>query len=364
MLRELVPALFLIAACGSEKAALPAVGEAAAPVLGVRVTKPKESIGPELVRVSGVLRAKQESVLSAPATGTIARLFVQVGDRVKKGQALVQLDTSDVELQVDIAKAARSAAEAGLEVAATELERVKQLRSTDAAPVAVLDRTIASHKQAAAGLAQADAALRVAQESLRDHTLRAPFDGVITQRLKSIGETVAMMPPTSIIAIVDSQNLEVRAQVPESIVDLIGVGVVAHGLVSPSGKPFDAKVTSVGAVVDPATRTVEVLADLTSPISKEMRPSALVALDLSELAKDEALAGLYLPAQAVHIEGERRFVFVVQDGVATEREITVEPVTPGLVRVRQGIEAKDEVVVEGQNGLKSGTKVRVANEAS
>jgi multidrug efflux pump subunit AcrA (membrane-fusion protein) len=154
----------------------------------------------------------------------------------------------------------------------------------------------------------------------------------------------------------------VRAMVPEAVVDRVKVGAVVKCTLNPSGAPFEAKVANLGAVIDPQSRTVEVLADvLPSKDGTVLRPGALVELDFSAAAGGEgpAMAGLFLPSQAVNAKGQDGFVWVVQDGKAVRRDVKVQRVLPGYVRVLSGLEAKDQVVADASLPLQDGTALQV-----
>jgi multidrug efflux pump subunit AcrA (membrane-fusion protein) len=131
------------------------------------------------------------------------------------------------------------------------------------------------------------------------------------------------------------------------------VGQQLRGRALPGGSSFQAKVTAVGAVVDPSTRAVEVLADVAQR-GGALRPGGLVEVDVGGVAAGE---GPLVPAQAVVHAGDKRFVWVVADGAAARREVQVEPVTPQWVRVRAGVGVDDPIVVEGGAGLVDGQRV-------
>jgi RND family efflux transporter MFP subunit len=337
------------------KASLPA-SSGATVAIGVRAQPPQQRLEGNVTRATGQLRARLEAILSAPATGTVAHMNVKVGDRVKKGQVLMQLDVSNMLIALDQAKAAKDMAAAALENASTELARTQQLRQAESVPQSVLDRVVAGKRQAEAAFAQADAALRLAQETLSDHTLRAPFEGVVTARLKNVGDTVAMMPPTPILALTQVDDLEVRLPVPESLVDTLAPGLVLKGKVSPAGTPFEARVTTIGAVVDLQSRTVEVLADVVGKPGAALRPGALVEMDLSS---SESLAGLFLPSQALLKDTTGSYVWVVEGERTVRRDVQAEPATPQFVRVHRGLGVEDRVVVDGAAALAAGTLVQV-----
>lgn len=283
---------------------------------------------------------------------------VQVGDKVKKGQVLAVLDASNVVISVEQARAVKQAADAALELATSSLERTRKVAESGGVAAAGLDQAVIGQKQAAAQAAQAAAGLRLAEEMLRDHSITAPFEGVITARTKNVGDSVAMTPSTPIFTIVDTTGLEVRAQVPESVVDKVHVGTKTQGTLSPSGTRFDVQVAVVGAVVDATNRTVEVLADVVGEPSAALRPGALVELDFSTAAEADD-KGLFLPTQAVSSRGQEGFVWVVQDGTVRKRDVRVERVLPGYVRILQGLGADERVLADSSLDVKEGTAVRV-----
>ncbi|HET9449681.1 MAG TPA: efflux RND transporter periplasmic adaptor subunit [Aggregicoccus sp.] len=348
---------------GGDKPALPRAGEAAASAVGVRALTPSTKLTASVLQATGTVRSKQEATLSAQVSGTITRVNVKVGDKVKKGQVLAQLDTSNVRIAVEQARAAKAAADAQLDGATTEVERARTLAQGGSLARAGLDKAEVGFRQAQAGAAQAAAALKNAEEMLRDTSVLAPFDGVITTRTRNVGDYVAMMPPTPIFGLVDVEGLEVRALVPEAVVDRVKVGGRVKGTLNPSGAPFEAKVANLGAVIDPQSRTVEVLADvLPSKEGTVLRPGALVELDFTAAAGGEGaqdLAGLFLPSQAVSAKGQDGFVWVVQGGKAVRRDVKVQRVLPGYVRVLSGLEVKDQVVADASLPLQDGTALQV-----
>jgi RND family efflux transporter MFP subunit len=355
-LLPLLSLLLLAAACGKrDKAALP---KDAGPtgVVGVRAVKPLPG-ETALTRATAELRARREAVLSPEVSGRLARIAADVGDVVRKGDVLAELSSSSAALQVEQAKAAKAMAEAGLRAAETEQKRTAELAKGDAAPPAVVDRVNTAVDQARAGLQQATAAVGMAEDYLAKHFLRAPFDGVVTMRMKSAGEFVAMMPPTPVFAMVDAASVEVRVAVPETIVDLLKPGVELDGSLSPSGKPFRARVRVVGAAVEAGTRTVDVRADVVGKLPVEARPGSMAELTLG--AKG-SIAGLFIPSDAVHGEGIDTHVFTVEGDKLRRRKTQVERLNPGQVRIVAGIGADELVVVEGAAGLSDGATVRVA----
>jgi RND family efflux transporter MFP subunit len=348
--------LLLVACHGKEKAALPTEAGPTG-VIGVRAVKPKSGEA-ALTRATAELHARRDAVLSPEVSGRIARTLVDVGDRVRRGDVLVELSSSTAALGVEQAKASKAMADAGFKAAETEQKRTLELAQGDAAPQALVDRVATGLEQARAGLQQATVAVAMAQDFYGKHFLRAPFDGVVTARYKSAGEFVTSMPATPVVALVDVGSVELRIAVPETIVDVLKPGAMLDGTLSPSGKPFQARVRVVGTVVEPGNRTVDVRADVVGQLPTEARPGAIAELTL---AAKGAVAGLFLPSDAVHGEGAETFVFAVEGDKLRRRKVQVERLNPGQVRIATGIGADELIVTEGAAGLSDGATVRVSD---
>lgn len=354
---SLLAAALALASCSKAgQAALPAAAPAEAAAVGVKVVKASGD-GGALLRATGELRARHEAAVCAEASGRILRFTVDVGSRVRKGEVLMELDASAARIQVQQAQAARAVAEAALRGVQADRRRVEELVRGDAASAASLEKLQLAEQQAAAAVQQAGVAVAAAEDQLARNTVRAPFDGVVTARTKSAGEYVSMMPPTQVLALVDVATVEVRAPVPEAVVDLLSPGDLLEATVSPSGKPFRARVRAIGSAVDAGARTVEVRADPVGPLFKELRPGAIVEVRLG--ARTEGTARVFLPADAVRQEEGKSVVFAVVADAAHRREVQVERVSPGTVRVVSGLAAGDAVVQSGGAGLADGARVRV-----
>jgi RND family efflux transporter MFP subunit len=354
-LAPLAAALALAACERSDRAALPAASSAEASATGVKVVKPQTDAG-AVLRATGELRARNEAVLSSEASGRILRFGVDVGSRVRKGDVLMELDASTTRIQVEQARAALAVAEAAHRSVVADVKRTEELSRGGAASAATLEKLQIAEQQAAAAMRQAAAAVAAAEDALAKNSIRAPFDGVITARTKSAGEFVGMTPPTAVLAMVDLSTLELRVPVPEALVGLLAPGAVLDAIVSPSGKPFQAKVRSIGATVESATRTVDVRADVGGTLFPELRPGAIAEIRLkTALAK---AVGVFLPAEAVQQSGGKSWVWAVAADAAHRREVEVQRLTPGTVRVLSGLGPDDRVVADGGAGLTEGARVR------
>jgi RND family efflux transporter MFP subunit len=350
------------AGCDSARAeavALPArTTGAARAAVGVRALAPQTRLGPDVLQASGVVRSRREATMSAPATGRIVNIFVDVGDRVKSGQPLAQIDAAMATLAVEQAVAAERVAEVALEAARIDLDRATKLHEAGTLPDASFEHADNAHRQAVASLERARAAARAQRQDLGDHTVRAPFAGVVTARAHEVGDTVTMMPPTPIVTITDVDHLELRAAVPEGIAASVHEGQTLLAKTSPDGAPLESKIRVVGSVVDASTRTVEVIADVTAAPRGMPRPGTLVGVEIGA----ESVPGPFLPASAV-FQGDdgKPFVWIVDGDVAHRRTVEVQPVAPGTVRVTKGL-ASELVIVEGGSALREDATVHVASD--
>jgi len=333
--------LAVLSGCHSAgKASLPEAGTAAH---AVRVGKPSTRLETGLARATGPVRAREDAVLASKVTGQIKRVRVSVGDRVKAGQPLVDLDGAMAAISVENGQAAVRLGEANLAGAERELKRAQSLSDQEAIADAGLDRIKTARDVAAAQLDQARAGLRMAQQQLADTVLVAPFDGVVTGRFKNAGDFVSAMPLTPMVAVSGVDHLEARLAVPEGVEPFVKVGQAVVGVTSPGGLKVQGTVRVKNAALDPASRTVEVLVDLVQPAGAPLRPGTLLNVDFGGFGDQD---GLYLPATAVRGEGSGASVLVVADGKAQPRPVQITQINPGVVAVRGGLDASAAVILD------------------
>ena len=332
----------LLSACGgrAEKASLPPATPA---VRAVRVAKPAARLETGLGRATGAIRAHEDATLSAKATGQIKRLRVEVGDRVRAGAPLIEMDSTNARIQLENARAAERLAAASLAEAERELARAKVLFEQQSLPQAGLDKAQTGLEMAEAQLGQARAAVRGAEQAVADATIVAPFAGMVTARWRNAGDTVTLMPVTPILAITDVDHLEAKLAVPEAIESFVKPGGRVDGVTTPGGQRFQATVRVKGGVVDPATRSIEVLADVAEVEGPPLRPGTLVNIDFGAFGSG---GEVFVPSSAVRTEGEKSYVLVVASGKAERRDVEAAQVNPGTVAVKKGLDAQADVILD------------------
>jgi RND family efflux transporter MFP subunit len=235
-------AVLLVAACSTGEAKKPGLPPAkgvdgsAAPVIPGPPAPAKAATGPAAAtsatagRYIATALPKHSAELGPKLSGTLSAVMVDEGDRVKKGQTLFRLDTRSIQLNVASADAALQGAKIARDNAERELERQRQLAAKGTISAAVLERHESSFNAAVNGVSQAEVGLSMAKRGSTDSSVLSPIDGIVARKLKSVGETVTMMPPTVVVVIQDQSTLELRARVPETALKLVREGetIQAH----------------------------------------------------------------------------------------------------------------------------------------
>lgn len=280
----------------------PATGSGAAPLPELRLPRSGDATNvstPTQGHATGSLFPKAEAQLAPNASGVISKITVDEGDRVKKGQVVVQLDARDAGLRLQQARAALEAAQVALAGVQVEYDRTKSLFEKNAIARAVWDQVQNRYDAAKVGVQQAQVAVSMAAKMSTDTTLRSPIDGVVTAKPKNVGEMVTMMPPTIVIVIQDQSSLELRFRVPERELPSFEVGKEVAARIGGLDVRRSAKIHRVNPTVDPRTRTLEVVAMIDNA-DGALRPGLLVEIDYrnSTTAGSGSNPALEAPAKA------------------------------------------------------------------
>jgi RND family efflux transporter MFP subunit len=187
---------------------------------------------------------------------------VAEGDRVRRGQVLFRLDSAQVELAIEQAKAALAAAKVQAQSSQTLFERVKALHERGAATPDAFDQAKAQVDSAESAVVQAQASLALASHRLNNMVVSSPIDGVVAEKRMNLGETATLMPPSVVLVIQNVDMLELRARLPEVALASVQVGSTLSASFPALGKKRDVKIKRIAPTVDPRTRTIEIVADV------------------------------------------------------------------------------------------------------
>ena len=268
---------------GGARSAAPAF-VSIAPVRSERVSQKLEALGNA--------RANESVDISSKTSNVVTAVMFRDGERVRRGQVLVQLD--DAQARADVA-----AAEAAVAESERLYDRSRELMRTEALSKAQFDQLEATLKANRARLSAASA-------RLQDTVIRAPFSGRVGLRRVSVGTLIS--PGDVITTLDDTSVIKLDFSVPENFLATLreGLAVRASAPAFP-GRTFTGKVASIDSRVDMNTRSVTVRALLANE-DGALRPGMFLNVSL---ANDER-AALLIPEQALTPEAERQFVFVVE----------------------------------------------------
>jgi membrane fusion protein (multidrug efflux system) len=331
--------MFVIAAAGCSKEQ-PIAGRGVASQEAVEVVTAEAVMKPLGVQIEavGTARANESVEVTSKTSNTVTAIRFEEGDRVHKGDILVELNGAE-------ARAALAEAEAALAESQNNFKRSHDLYAQQALSVSQLDVIESTLK---GNQARVD----VAKARLDDTIIRASFDGFTGFRRVSVGSLVS--PGTVITTLDDTSVIKLDFTVAETNLYVLAKGLpVEAASAGLPGRKFTGKVAQIDSRVDPVTRSIAVRAELPNP-KGELRPGMFMTVKL----EGRVMPALVVPEGAIVPEQGHTYVFVVENGNATRREVTLGKRRPGTVEIVEGLKEHERVVVEGTQNLRDGGPVR------
>lgn len=307
---------------------------------------------PATLNAIGTVAAVQGVTVSADLPGLVERIHFESGRKVKEGEVLVQLDTRQERAQL-------AAAEAQRKLVRLNFDRFSGLRDKGVISQAELDRAAAEHTQGDAGVGEIRA-------TIGRKTIRAPFAGILGIRQVNLGQYLNAGDP--IVPLQSLQPIYVNFSVPQQQVGQLRAGTAVRVAVEgAAGVEAVGKVTAVDAIVNEATRNIQVQATLGNADGK-LRPGMFVQTQ-AVLGKSNAVVSL--PASAINYAPFGDSVFIVSDvkgpNGKTYRGVRQQFVKLGggrgdQIAVTSGVKPGEEVVTSGVFKLRNGAAVQVNNK--
>lgn len=347
--RSLVPTRWIVRALAPAALAAtlplasctPGAGRAAfkMPPMPVEVAEVSSGEVADRLRALGTLEAREIVKVTNEVNAVVRELPFAEGQPVRRGQLLARLEDREI-------RAAASRARALRDKARTDFERVKRLAEQNVVSAREMD-------DAGASLKVAEADLEVAQAQLAKTRILSPLDGVTGRRMVSPG--AFLRTGDAITDVADVGVMKVTFAAPERYLGKLHRGSVVD-LVTTSypGDLFAGRITMVNPILDPATRTVQVVAEVRNR-GRKLRPG--MSADVSATLEQRAGA-LTVPDEAVFAQGDQSFVYVVKpDSTVTRSAIAIGTRDSSRVEIVQGLKAGDRVVTAGYQKLFDGAKV-------
>ena len=210
---------------------------------------------PNTYSATGEFVSPVRSELSPKVPGRVAKVYVEEGSRVRRGQPVLELETDYVRLNLQSATAEVARAKAMLDEAGRDLERKRELAGKGSIPKATLDRSQAAYDQAVAAHQSASAQAALLRQQASDATLRSPVDGIVAEKRTDVGARLGDGGVAFVV--VQLSPLKLRFSVPERLLGRINAGDRVTATVDPyPNEKFEGTVRTVGGVIDPKTRTM------------------------------------------------------------------------------------------------------------
>ena len=356
-----------LAACGSSENET----QQEAPVKGLRVFEVTQSASKMLRTYPSVIQPSEESKLSFEISGQLGEVTLEVGERVKAGDVLLQLDDTSLKLEVQQARAALEQAEASEKNARTDFERKSTLLETGNVTRAAYDSADTTLKSSVAQVEQARQQLGLSEEKLVKSTLKAPFSGVISSLNVDSFNTVS--PGNAVLTLYGEVTYEVAFNVPSTVINDLKVGDPTSVEVSDlnlTGLRGHIKELGSRAEQVSAFPVVVVLEDGNSNLKAGMSAEVEVAVNLIGGTEGYLVpihcfvlseAGEMDRARAVRDEHKDTNLLYVFDPVSSTvkaREVVISGVRGNMAIVTSGLNAGELIASAGVSYLSDGQKVR------
>jgi RND family efflux transporter MFP subunit len=335
-----------------------------------------------VLNASGYVTARRAATASSKVTGKVVEVLIEEGMRVKEGQVLARLDDTNVKAsfevaraQLDSTKSAVDETRAQLKQAEQEFQRTTELARQKIASQSDLDRAESDAKSLQARLARQDRDVIVAekqlaswQQQLDDTIIRAPFAGIVTTKDAQPGEMISPVSAgggftrTGIGTIVDMESLEVEIDVNESYINRVLAGQAVEAVLDayPDWK-IPCKVVAIIPTADRQKSTVKVRVGF-DKLDPRILPEMGVKVAFHETGPGSASRAVIVPKNSVSNQDGRDVVFVVRDGHAERRAVTVAGVQSDDAALSAGVSAGEKVIVGSPAGLADGVAVKEAKE--
>lgn len=305
--------------------------------------------------ISGSIEPELNATIRAQVSGSVLSTSAEVGQTVKKGQQLAQLDATGLQDAFLSARSAVASAQATNEVAQRNLARSRTLLQAGAIAQRDLETAQTQASSASAALSDARARLAAAQKNFENTRIVAPFTGVVSQKSVSPGDVV--QPGGALYTVVDPTTMRLEAAVPSDQLSLVHVGTdVAFDVTGIANREFHGRVTRVSPAVDPTTRQVQIIVSIPNP-----GHTLVAGLYADGRVSSSTRQGVVAPNAAVDLRMQRPAVLRVRGGKVERVDVTLGLHDPNTetVEIVSGVQPGDTLLLGAAQGITPGTPVRI-----
>lgn len=320
--------------------------------------------------VSGQIKASVEVTIVPKVTGRVASVNVKIGDQLKKGQILFQIDSQEGRNQLTQSEASLDITQVNYETALQALNdaQVSYDRNKSLFEVGALSKTDMESattklvnaqftvKQAQQQMEQAKASLSTAATTYSDYSVVAPMDGLVGEINVEIGQMVSQATQSAVV--VNINDVKVDATVPESVVNNIQLGTKVPVTVKILGKFVEGTVTAISPKASSTTMGYPVEVTIENP-SGDIKPGMTANVNLFTGTLKNVIV---LPVDTVIEQDGQHIVFIIENNKAQEVSVEVGESNDTQVEITKGLSAGQIVVTDGNKLLSDGQAVRVITE--
>ena len=351
-------ALCLLFGCSPSE---PVSGEVSEPVgTPVEVTTVTHGDLAAQARLSGKVSAAREVSILAPLSAKVTAVYVRVGDKVENGQVLFSLDKSDLQTSYSSLSSeytrTKELLEAQVQQAQTNYDNTAALLEVGAASQLELDTArvtlLSAQTSMASTLQQLEDNLQTLRDTMADADVKSTMDGMVSSLSVVVGATAS---PTSPAAVITERGSQVTVSVSEAVQPYLSIGDTAQVIISSaSDEAIEATVRTISPSAGAMTQLFDVVLDLPEGTTLT---AGMFATVLFETERRENV--ITVPTEAILNDGVSQSVYVVEDGLASQRVLTTGLVGDGVTEVVEGLTGGEQLVVVGQSYLADGAPVRI-----
>lgn len=336
-----------------------------------------------ILNASGYVVAQRQAAIASKASGRLIYLDVEEGDQVKKDQTLAMIENEDIKAQLDQAKANYNLAKAILNQSKAELDdaessykRIQQLFNKELVSQTEFDRAEARFKTALAAVKAAEfnikameAAVKSLEVALENTYIRAPFDGIVLNKYADIGEMVAPFAAganakASVLTIADMNSLQVEADVSESYIEKIQVGMPCEIILD--AYPEKSYIGVVHKIVPTVDRSKATVLTKINFLNRDSLVLPEMSAKVSFLSKSFSFAKENKPKKAIFnaaikIQNNKKVAFLIDDNSKKVTEVNIETGDNlgEYVEIKKGLEIGNKVVLNPPPEIHNGSKITI-----
>lgn len=276
-------------------------------LIGTDLVKPQYRSLSSQIRFTGTLQARQRTSVQAQTSGTITQVYADNGNQVQKGQTLLRLNNQDDQARLLQARANYTATKAQADLSQNLAERNQRLFKQGFISEIEYERSKADARAQRENMAAQQAMINIAQKAVNDAVVSAPISGFVSNRQVQVGQTVAT--GQTLFEIVDSSSLELQGAAPDTQNNIQVGQAVQFQLAGQDQRVFNARISRINPVTDPASRAVQFYANVSSPASS----LAIGNYVEGSIQLNNSQSGLVLPAQAIQQDSaQQAYVWAIR----------------------------------------------------